>query len=177
MARLMVLGLLQMKPMTGYEIQQIMQTSKTDLWAGILPGSIYHALKKMEKEGLVEIEEVKQTGHRSKAIYKITEHGELEFLKMVSDSLSNPSVILPSELYTALSFTRHLPNDTVIHSLKKQKEIIEQGLATQKNGMDKKREAIGILDPLSELTAQNIYNQYELQIDFIQKLINFYEVK
>ena len=55
MTRLMVLGLLKSKPMSGYEIQQILTKSQSDSWAGILPGSIYHALKKMEKEGLVEI--------------------------------------------------------------------------------------------------------------------------
>ena len=45
MVRLLVLGLLQFKPLSGYEIQQILQVSQIDVWAGILPGSIYHALK------------------------------------------------------------------------------------------------------------------------------------
>ena len=73
----MVLGLLKTKPMSGYEIQQLLIISQSDSWAGILPGSIYHALKKMEKEQLVAIDSIEQTGNRSKAIYKITEQGEL----------------------------------------------------------------------------------------------------
>ncbi len=51
MTRLMVLGMLRTKPMSGYEMQQLMQVSEVDKWAGILPGSIYHALKKMDKRG------------------------------------------------------------------------------------------------------------------------------
>lgn len=175
MARLMVLGLLQMKPMTGYEMQQILQTSKTDLWAGVLPGSIYHALKKMEKEELVAIEAVEQTGHRTKAIYKITEKGSIAFRALISESLAESSVMLPSQLYTAISFIQHLPAEQAVLALKEQKAILEQGLQEQMMGIEKKREAMAKLDTLTELTAQNIFKQYELQIEFVQKLIAQYD--
>lgn len=51
MTRLMVLGLLmQYGPMSGYELQQAMQSAQTDTWAGVFPASIYHALKKWIKK-------------------------------------------------------------------------------------------------------------------------------
>jgi len=34
----------------GYEIQKWLEISHTELWADVLPGSIYHALRQMEKE-------------------------------------------------------------------------------------------------------------------------------
>lgn len=59
MTRTMVLGLLQtFGQMSGYEIQQKMQLSQTDKWAYVKPASIYHALKRMEKEGLVVLETI-----------------------------------------------------------------------------------------------------------------------
>jgi DNA-binding PadR family transcriptional regulator len=36
------LGLLLRRPMSGYEVQRILMLDRTDLWAGVLPGSIYH---------------------------------------------------------------------------------------------------------------------------------------
>lgn len=175
MTRLMVLGLLRMKSMSGYEIQQILQTSQTDLWAGILPGSIYHALKKMEKENLVEVESVEQTGHRIKAIYKITEKGNEEFFSLLRESLALPSVHLPSTLYTGLGFIQSLPHTEIIEALVLQKEELESRIAIQQQGFEMKRKHMENIDDLSELTFQNIYNQYQLQIEFIKQLINYHK--
>lgn len=175
MTRLMVLGLLRMKSMSGYEIQQILQTSQTDLWAGILPGSIYHALKKMEKENLVEVESVEQTGHRIKAIYKITEKGNDEFFSLLKESLELPSVHLPSTLYTGLGFIQSLGNTEIIEALILQKQELEARLAIHEQGFEVKRTHMDNFDDLSELTFQNIYNQYKLQIEFIEQLINYHK--
>lgn len=176
MTRLMVLGLLKTKPMSGYEMQQILQLSQTDRWAGILPGSIYHALKKMEKEGLVEIETLKQTGHRIKAIYKITEKGREEYRKLLKESLETPSVQLPSTLYTGLSFIRDLPREEIIVSLENQMEYLKKELQKQKDGFMVKSKHIE-MDDITELTFQNIYKQYEIQIDMLKSLILYYEKK
>ena len=80
-----------------------------DKWAGILAGSIYHALKKMDKEGLVKVADVKSRGHRIKAIYEITDEGEKEYRKLLVDSFRDSSVHLPVHLYTGLSML-NLPN-------------------------------------------------------------------
>jgi len=176
MTRLMVLGLLRTKAMSGYEIQQLLQISETDRWAGILPGSIYHALKKMEKEQLVEIERVEQTGNRTKAIYKITEIGEAEFQKLLQESLETPSVMLPTSLYTGLSFIENLDKEKVLSALESQKALIEKELWSHKEGMEVKRKYMAI-SGITELTFENIFKQYELQIDFIQSLIHLYSQK
>ncbi|WP_075981108.1 PadR family transcriptional regulator [Bacillus massilinigeriensis] len=174
MTRLMVLGLLKKKSMSGYEIQQILQLSEVDRWAGILPGSIYHALKKMEKEGLVEVETMEQTGHRIKAIYRITEEGIEEYRQLLKESLEISSIHLPSTLYTGLSFVQDLPKDVVIEALLKQKDYLIHELERQKQGIEVKRKHIPI-DEISELTFQNMYKQYEIQIEMLESLVELYE--
>ncbi|MER2169121.1 MAG: PadR family transcriptional regulator [Psychrobacillus psychrodurans] len=176
MTRLMVLGLLKTKPMSGYEIQQTLQISEADRWAGILAGSIYHALKKMEKEQLVEVEAIEQTGNRSKAIYKITENGVREFQKLLKDTLEELSVNLPSNLYTALSFIQNLPSEDVLQALSKQKLSLEHELEIQKKGIQIKKEHMKI-DEVTELIFQNMYSQYDLQIQLLKKLIDIYELE
>ena len=170
----MVLGLLKTKPMSGYEIQQLLIKSQSDSWAGILPGSIYHALKKMEKEQLVAIDSIEQTGNRSKAIYKITEQGELEFTQLLVESLQVSSVQLPSNLYTGLSFIEHLPKEDIIQSLKKQQILVETQLKQQRAGIQEKRNYMP-LDEVTEMLFQNVFNHYELQLQLLNDLICHYE--
>lgn len=171
MVRLMILGILKMKPLSGYEIQQVLQTSQTDIWAGILPGSIYHALKKMDKEGLVEVDTVEQTGHRIKAIYKITEKGREEFTKILKESLREKSVGLPSTLYTAMSFFHELPKTEKIQALNEQKEVLEKELEQLKAGIKLKEQYV-TLDAIAKLQFENMFAHYQLQIDFISNLVD-----
>ena len=173
MTRLMVLGLLKTGPMSGYEIHQLLGKSQTDTWAGVLPGSVYHALKKMEKEGLVEIDSIEQTGNRSKAIYKITEAGDGEFDKLLLESLQMSSVHLPSSLYTGLSFVQYAENSHIVASLKKQRMQLMEELEKQQAGMAEKRKHVPI-DAVTELVLQNVVHQYELQLNLIGKLLEHY---
>ena len=174
MTRLMVLGLLKTGPMSGYEIHQLLGKSQTDTWAGVLPGSVYHALKKMEKEGLVEIDSIEQTGNRSKAIYKITEAGEREFDKLLLESLQMSSVHLPSSLYTGLSFVQYAKNSQIVASLKNQQMQLMEELEKQREGMEEKRKHIHI-DAVTEMVLQNVVHQYELQLNLLNKLLDHYE--
>jgi len=176
MARLMVLGLLKIKPSSGYEIQQVLSQSKTDAWAGILPGSIYHALKKMETEGLVMIESVEQTGNRSKAIYRITKQGEEHFIQLLREALQSSSVHLPSQLYTALSFIQEIDREEALLGLQLQRKLIIEQLEQQKAGIEVKRQLMNV-DPVVEYLFQNLYKQYELQLELLDQLIAHYEQK
>ena len=53
MTKLLVLGLLDGGPMSGYDLQQKLGGADAERWGGVLPGSIYHALKKLEGEGCI----------------------------------------------------------------------------------------------------------------------------
>lgn len=169
MTRLMVLGLLTNYPMSGYEMQQLLQQSQTDQWAGILPGSIYHALKKLAKEKLIEIETIEHTGNRQKAVYKITEQGRDEFKRLLIDTLLESSVTFPTGLYTAVSFLHTLPTKDVIDAIEQQRNNLEQGLAEMKQG-EKLKAAHVPLDDIVLLTFENIYEQYRIQLSFLSKL-------
>ena len=58
MTQLFVLGALQMRPMSGYDIQLMLQQSEAERWSGVQVGSIYHALKKLEKNQYIEIDKI-----------------------------------------------------------------------------------------------------------------------
>ncbi len=111
--RLLVLGLLNESPKHGYEIQKWLEQTRTDAWANVLPGSIYHALQQLHKEGFVQVSETPQVGHRLKAIYAITDAGRMEFKQLLRQALHHPPQAFPTDFYTALVFLAELPRQEV----------------------------------------------------------------
>jgi len=83
--RLVILGLLQRRPLHGYEIKHVIEDHMGD-WTSIAFGSIYFALKKLSEEGLVEVAATERTGNRpSRTIYALTEVGREEFLRLLRE--------------------------------------------------------------------------------------------
>jgi DNA-binding PadR family transcriptional regulator len=83
--RLVILGLLRDQSLHGYEIKQIIEEHMGD-WTSIAFGSIYFALGKLSKEGLIEMVATEKEGNRrSRSIYQITEAGRTEFLRLLRE--------------------------------------------------------------------------------------------
>ncbi len=153
LTRLLVLGLLKQQPMSGYEIQHLLLCSKTEQWADVLPGSVYHALKKLASEELVVLQATEQTGNRAKAIYAITPKGEEEFRRLLREAWQVPVLHFPSGLYAALTFVEELPQEEVLHSLDEQIGALEAELATWNAGERIKSEVAAMPDYLHALFA------------------------
>lgn len=140
LTRLFVLGLLVQQPMAGYAIQVILQLSQTQQWARVLPGSVYHALKKLADEGFVILQGTEQAGNRSKAIYAITPEGKAEFRKLLKEAWSVPVLHFPAELYAALSFLDDLSREEIVHAIDERIAALESELAHWNEGESKKAE-------------------------------------
>ncbi|OQX29375.1 MAG: hypothetical protein B0D92_04080 [Spirochaeta sp. LUC14_002_19_P3] len=69
-----ILGILADAPRSGYEIKKLCDQFLSFFWNENY-GNIYPALKKMEAEGLVTMERMKQDGSPDKKVYTITEAG------------------------------------------------------------------------------------------------------
>src|SRR5262249_28460379 len=115
--RLLVLGLLSLRPMSGYAIQQYLALNQTAQWAGVLPGSIYHALRKLEAEHLVTLQTTERTGNRLRAIYAITAAGDVEFRRRLREAWSAPGLHFPVDLYAAMNFLEALPREEILAAL------------------------------------------------------------
>jgi DNA-binding PadR family transcriptional regulator len=109
---MLILGVLAERPMHGYDIQQWMTDSRTDIWAGVRPGSLYHALKQLNAEGLIEVKDVISQGERSRTVYQITAAGRTELRSLVTDGWGRLPTSYPTDLYTLVTFSRVLPGPT-----------------------------------------------------------------
>jgi DNA-binding PadR family transcriptional regulator len=171
LTRLFVLGLLMQRPMAGYAIQVILQLSQTQQWARVLPGSVYHALKKLADEGFVVLQATEQTGNRSKAIYAITPTGEEEFRKLLKEAWSTPVLHFPAELYAVLSFLDDLPREEVVHAIDEQIASLERELTTWNEGETKKAEFMqGPLPDYLRTLFANGREHMEVDLRFLRYL-------
>ena len=68
-----VLGLIGLKPRSGYDIKRIVDNSIRHFWAAS-PGQIYPELKRLERAGWIEGDDVPRGG-RPRRVYRITTAG------------------------------------------------------------------------------------------------------
>lgn len=85
--RLYVLGVLNERNAHGYEIRNLAQEADLAQWAAIGYGSIYHALRRMEKEQLVEKAVTERSGaYPQRTVYRITDAGRRTFLNLLRET-------------------------------------------------------------------------------------------
>jgi DNA-binding PadR family transcriptional regulator len=156
--------------MSGYEIQRILQLSRTDLWAGILSGSIYHALKKLEGEGLVALRVTEQSGNRTRAIYALTPKGDAEFRSLLREVWRSPSPHFPSGLYAALSFTDDLPREEALALLDAHIAALEEQLAEWSAGEREKAAVAGPLPGYVGAIFENGREHMHTDLRFLRQL-------
>jgi DNA-binding PadR family transcriptional regulator len=172
LARLVVLGLLLRRAMTGYEVQRLLELNQMEQWAGILPGSIYHALKKLEREGLITLRAVEATGNRTRAIYVITPAGAVEFRRLLGEAFRVSAPHYPASVYAALSFVDELPREEVVRLLDEQIAALEGQLVTWNEGERAKAAVMPDVPMPGYLTAifANGREHMELDLRFLRHL-------
>ncbi len=84
---MMILGLVKlMQPVHGYDVRRELLSWNADEWANVAPGSIYHALRKLTEEGLLEEVATEQVGARpARTTYRTTAKGDSEFEDLLRD--------------------------------------------------------------------------------------------
>ena len=101
---LMVLVLLAEAPMHPYEMQRIMQWRGKDQVVRVQRGSLYPAVERLVKAGLIEPSEVEREGRRpERTVYSLTEEGRETAASWLTDMLRTVRNEFP-DFPAALSF-------------------------------------------------------------------------
>lgn len=176
MTKLLVLAMLGLQPMSGYEIKTMLELNDAQRWAGVLPGSIYNALNKLEKDGYIEVMSLETNGHRQKAIYKITEKGEAYQKELIFECLENDKVNYPTNLYSGISFAQQLPKEEAIDALKKNRDKLMHESQAVKKGLTAKKKALqGEIPEITQIVFEHMFEVIESQIRLISKAIEILE--
>jgi DNA-binding PadR family transcriptional regulator len=117
--RLLVLGVVRMYGKAhGYQVRRELLSWSADKWANVKPGSIYHALKKMSAEKLLEQVDVEPgDGGPDRVAYRLTPAGEAEFEILLTTSLSSPG-ITGHDMSAAITLMTALPRLHVVDLLR-----------------------------------------------------------
>ncbi|XID95641.1 PadR family transcriptional regulator [Paenibacillaceae bacterium WGS1546] len=170
MTNLILLALLRDRPMHGYEIQQYIQMSHMDEWANLLSGSIYYALNKMERDGLVRTEAEERTGARLRKIYAITEKGEELFHQLVRESLTLAPHSVKSDFAVGLNWIETMPRQEALELLERNLRQVEETLENWLRGKEIKGR-YG-LSPFAVASFDNAIAILEQDIRFIKNIMN-----
>lgn len=116
-----VLGMLTIKPMSGYEIAKAVRNSTSFFWSES-EGQIYPALKECVKLSLATCQEASQTENtRAKKIYKITPQGKKELTAWLSEKVQ--PALVRNELLLKLFFGKNTnPKECIHHLIQYEKE-------------------------------------------------------
>lgn len=106
-----ILGLLQKKNRTGYEINEVFKTIFSHFFNGTF-GMIYPSLKKLEMEKVIEKTVVLQEGKPNRNEFSIAEAGTKEFMEYLKSPVQPE--ILQSDFLMRMYFGEFVENAVVI---------------------------------------------------------------
>lgn len=78
-----ILGFLNYRPYTGYDLKKIFDTSIRHFWPAD-QSQIYRTLARLEETGWAEMERIPQEDRPDRKVYHITEAGRAELLRWIS---------------------------------------------------------------------------------------------
>lgn len=126
--RLLVLGAVRQHGRAhGYQVRNDLEFWGAHEWSHAKPGSIYHALKQMAKQGLMRAHDVAPStaGGPPRTEYELTAAGEEEYLKLLRDALLRHDQKI-DELTAGVGFIVDLPRAEAIALLKERVAALEE---------------------------------------------------
>lgn len=162
-----ILGMLNCKPSTGYDLKKIMQESSFMPWSGN-NNQIYKALLELDDNAFVNSELYPQNGSPSKKVYTITEAGLSELKKWLLSAPEMFEVKKPillqlvwadllrdEELDELLSkYEQNLRGQMFIEQTKSQSGFFNQGRTPRESA-------------IWDLINQNIFLSYQAELEWV----------
>ena len=117
--RLLVLGVIRRSGTAhGYAVHRELMSWRVDTWTRVKPPSIYHAIKQMDREGLLSGSDPQSSPQGpDRVAYRITAAGESAFFELLEAALQSPDI---EEFGAGIAFMRCLPRNRVAALLEAQ---------------------------------------------------------
>lgn len=170
--KVLILYYLSIKPTHGYEIQRFIQLNQMDSWTKIQSGSIYYALAKLEKNGLIILVRLDGKGMKARKIYSITEKGSAALQELVKEMLQTEISEVGSDKFIIYPLLNTLDRATMvqqlqaqIQQLKKKKEYFEKWREVKVNAQTLKVEKISF-----EMMISNLDYQIQWHLALIEQM-------
>lgn len=163
--KIAILGLLSIKPSTGYDIKTDFKNSINFIWNSDLT-QIYKTLSEMIDENLVSSTTVHQNGKPSKKVYEITETGREQLRHWLLKPLKQKNQ--RNQDLLKFFFLGHLSNEEMLENLKHMKQGIEMNLAA----LSIVEQSSGIYDPNDEAYRVHFFFKKALELGMMDARMN-----
>jgi DNA-binding PadR family transcriptional regulator len=152
------LSLLVEEPMHPYEMYQLLMARNEDRLVKVRPGTLYHAVGRLEENGLVAATGTDREGNRpERTTYEITPAGREALTRRLQDMLANPVNEYPS-FPLAVAEAYNLPVDVVV-------ELLDHRL----KGL---QEQLDLLDAGEELVrTKGVDRKYWIDVQYQQTML------
>lgn len=124
-SRLLVLGVIRTKGQAhGYWVYRELLSWRIETWADVKPGSIYHALKQLEKQGFILALNTEDSDEGpNRTIYQLTPEGEREFHRLLEESL----ISIDMHYFGAgIAFMNALPAPRILERIESRLQALQQ---------------------------------------------------
>lgn len=115
--------------MHPYQMQRVLRERHEDEVLGLKRGSLYHAIRRLVRSGLIETVAVGREGRRpERTTYRLTTAGEGEFVSWLRQRIATPQSE-PSEFMGSISFLVHLSPKDALARLELRAQTLEAQIA------------------------------------------------
>ncbi len=139
MLELAILGLLKERAMHGYQLKKRLADTLGSFWQ-VSYGSLYPALKRLQREGAVQMIFPKDQVGRRKNVYRITEKGEQLFAELLERA--GQDAAQDNGFSVRLAFFKYLKPETRIRLLERRRAFLEGRGSTLKDSLQSYKERI-----------------------------------
>ncbi len=161
MIKVLILYYLNIKPTHGYEIQKFIKYTQLDSWTKIQSGSIYYALDKLEKEGMISLLREESIGSKVRKVFSITNEGKKELERCIGEELKREVFNVGSDKFILYPFLNYMDKEQVtkqinthIKALKGKKDYFQKWQKIKMQGQFLKVESLSFEMIISSLDYQ-----------------------
>ena len=120
-----ILGLLKERPMHGYELKKRLSYMLGHFWT-VSYGSLYPALKRLERAGDIERAYSVREKTRHRNVYRVTRAGENDFIKLLGDTVTDNSFADDEKFDLRMAFFQYLEPETRLKLLEKRVKYLKE---------------------------------------------------
>lgn len=137
MIELAILGLLKERSMHGYQLKKRLSETLGPFWQ-VSYGSLYPSLKRLQREGAVEMVFPREEVGRRKNVYRLTDRGERVFAELLAETGRDHGD--DNGFRVRLAFFRYLKPETRIGVLERRRAVLMERLSEIRRRVSSYRE-------------------------------------
>lgn len=162
-----VLGTLREAPMHPYQMQRLLRHRHKDEILALKRGSLYHAIGRLERAGLIEQTSTSRDGRRpERTVYRLTAPGRDAFLAALRSIVSTPRRE-SSEFMAAMSFLVHLTPYEALPHLDERCSLLAEEIERQRTVL---REAGRFVDKINLIENEYLLAMLKAEREWVLRL-------